>query len=408
MQPNPSDVIVVGGGPCGSFTALNLARLGCNVNVFEEHNEIGLPCHCAGHVSIIGLKRLGLHPLPSEVIENTFSGAIFHSPRGKKFRVHFSLPITCSINRVHFDKHLAKLAENAGANYFQNSRVESLVSEQGFVRGVVVKSGGDKERFAAKLVVDAEGVSSRILKQAKLYASSRHKFVRAVHTEVENVKDMETDTVEIFLSREYAPGFYAWLMPICDGKAKAGLATEKGNPKRLLRRFMLKHPTACKKLRGAKILRSSFHSIPLGGPIGKSFSNGFLAVGDVASQVKSTTGGGLILGMTGAKIAANVAYEALCEDEFSSEFLSKYQKRCDKEFGAEMRFMLKIRKMIDALPDDKLDDVIAFCARIGLDRTLRDLDDIDFQRRALFGTLWNPRMSLSLFLFLLLYLGAKR
>jgi len=37
-----SDVIVVGGGPCGSFTALNLAKLGVNVKVFEEHGEIGV------------------------------------------------------------------------------------------------------------------------------------------------------------------------------------------------------------------------------------------------------------------------------------------------------------------------------------------------------------------------------
>lgn len=42
-----SDVIVVGGGPCGSFVASNLAKLGFSVNVFEEHGETGIPSHCA-------------------------------------------------------------------------------------------------------------------------------------------------------------------------------------------------------------------------------------------------------------------------------------------------------------------------------------------------------------------------
>jgi flavin-dependent dehydrogenase len=50
MNPN-TDVAVVGGGPCGSFAALTAAKLGANVTVFEEHEEIGVPSHCAGHFS---------------------------------------------------------------------------------------------------------------------------------------------------------------------------------------------------------------------------------------------------------------------------------------------------------------------------------------------------------------------
>ena len=45
FQPstNSSDVIVVGGGPVGSFAAQNLAKLGVKVTVFEEHPSIGYP-----------------------------------------------------------------------------------------------------------------------------------------------------------------------------------------------------------------------------------------------------------------------------------------------------------------------------------------------------------------------------
>jgi digeranylgeranylglycerophospholipid reductase len=403
-----SDAIVVGGGPCGSFTALNLAKLGVDVNVFEEHAEIGVPCHCAGHLSIKGLKLLRLHPLPSEMVENVFYGAIFHSPKGRSFHVRFSSPVTCAVNRVLFDKYIAKMAEKAGAHYFLNSVVESVIIENGFVKAVIVRHGKVKERFSAKVVVDAEGISSRILRQAGLVAFDRHMFVKAVEAEVQNVQGLETGMVEVFLSRDYAPGFYAWLIPKGDGKAKVGLAARTGNPRELLQRLMLKHPTASKKLRSAKILQASFHSIPLGGPIPKTFSNGFLVVGDTASHVKPTTGGGVILGMTCANIAAEVACEALRNNDFSSDFLCKYQSRCNKTLGSDVKFMLRIKKMFDALPDDKIDDAINFCAKIRLDKALQNVEDIDFQGRSFLRMLWNPRMPTALFYFFLSCLFANR
>lgn len=403
-----SDAIVVGGGPCGSLAALNLAKLGVDVNVFEEHAEIGVPCHCAGHLSIKGLKLLGLHPLPSEIVENVFYGAIFHSPKGKSFHVRFSSPVTCAVNRVLFDKYIAKMAEKAGAHYFLNSVVESVIIENGFVKAVIVRREKVKKRFSAKVVVDAEGISSRILRQAGLIAFNRRMLVKAVEAEVESVQGLETGMVEVFLGRDYAPGFYAWLMPKGDGKAKVGLAAKTGNPRELLQRLMLRHPTASKKLRVARILQASFHSITLGGPIPKAFSNGFLVVGDAASQVKPTTGGGVIFGMTCARIAAEVAYEALSKNDFSSDFLCMYQSRFNKILGSDVKFMLRMKKMLDALPDDKIDDAINFCARIGLDKTLQKFEDIDFQGRSFLRMLWKPRMPIALFYFLLSCLFANR
>ncbi len=407
MEHDSSDVLVVGGGPSGSFTALNLAKLGCNVEVLEEDSGIGLPCHCAGHLSLRGLRRLGLYPLPRRVVENTYCGAIFHSPEGNQFRVHCSSPITCSVNRVLFDKYIAKLAQEAGVDYLLNSKVESLIIEEGFVKGVVTERERDKVRLPAKLVVDAEGVSSRIVKQTGLASPRHHMLLKAVETETENVRDTEEDTVEIFLGEKYAPGFYAWLMPTSDGKAKVGLAAERGNPRQLLKRLMFKHPVASEKLSKAKISHISFHSIPVGGPIPKTFLDGFLVVGDAASQVKPTTGGGVIFGMTCGRIAAETAYEALCKDDFSSDFLQIYQKRCQEKLEADIRFMLRIRRMLYALSDDKLDDLIDFFTKIGLEQTLQNLEEIDFQRLLLLRTLWNPRIVLAVSYLLLSYLQTK-
>ncbi|HLE74631.1 MAG TPA: NAD(P)/FAD-dependent oxidoreductase [Candidatus Bathyarchaeia archaeon] len=403
-----SDAIVVGGGPVGSFAALNLARLGAKVTVFEEHSAIGSPSHCAGHLSIRSLRNLGLYPLPRKIVENTFSMANFYSPMGTKLSVRLARPVTCAVNRTLFDRHLAEKAEAAGARYCLSSRVRSLLIDNGFVEGATVeRKDAGEEKVSAKIVVDAEGISSRLLRQTGLSTLNRDRLVYAVEAEVENVKNVELDAVEVFLGKNYAPGFYAWLMPKLDGTAKVGLATKTGNPKEFLQRLMLKHPVASKQLGSARITRIAFHPISLGGPIAKAYSNGFIAVGDVASQVKPTTGGGVVFGLTCARIAAQVANEAIRRNDVSSNCLQLYQKRCGDTLGFDFNVMLRMRRALDALSDERVDKALRFCARIGLNRTLEDVEEIDFQGQTLLKVMKKPSVFAALAYFLMLYLFAN-
>ena len=398
-----SDALVVGAGPCGSFTALKLAKLGTSVTVLEEHSQIGVPTHCAGHLSIRGLKQLGLHPLPTGIVENTFCGANFYSPKGNEFSVHVTQPVTCTVDRAEFDRYIAKKAKDAGASYSLSSRAEELILENAYAKGVITKREETTEHIRASLVVDAEGISARIMRQAGLPAP--HKLVKAVEAEVENLKDTESDTVDVYLGNSYAPGFYAWLIPKKNGKAKVGLATKTGNPRELLQKLMRKHPAASRKLQSARTIRTTFHLITLGGMTAQAYSNGFLAVGDTASQVKPTTGGGVILGMTCAQAAAEVAVEALRRSDFSKEFLTTYQRRCTELLGFDMNIMLRIRNTLDALPDRKVDHAIAMCSRLGLDKTLQIVKDIDFQGQTLLRAFRSPRMLTAMAYFLYAYLS---
>ena len=183
-----------------------------------------------------------------------------------------------------------------------------------------------KNALILRIVLDAEGVSSRLLKQTGLPALNSSGLVYAVEAEVDSVMDVELDAVEVYFGKAYAPGFYGWLIPRPDGSAKVGLATNKGDPREFLKRLMAKHPVASKQLAKAKITQVGYHAITLGGPINRSYTDGFLAVGDCASQVKPTTGGGVIFGLTCAKVAAEVASQALKQDDLSSNFLQNYQK----------------------------------------------------------------------------------
>ncbi len=402
-----SDALVVGGGPVGSFAAWNLARLGVKTMVLEEHAEIGVPSHCAGHLSIRSLRNLGLYPLPEGIVENTFSAATFYSHTGTAFSIRLKRSVTCAINREQFDKHLAKKAQTTGATYRLGSRVRSLLINEGIVGGVNVVQADDDETVEAKVVIDAEGISSRLLKETGLAGLNRERVVYAVEAEVENVKNLLTDAVEVFLGKEYAPGFYAWIIPRSDGTAKIGLAAKTGNPKVLLQKFILKHPVASKHLARAKILTTAYHPITLGGPIPKAYANGFVVVGDVASQVKPTTGGGVIFGLTCAQIAAETISEALQYNNVNAGFLRQYQKRCNDKLGFDFSVMLRARGFLDSLSDFQIDRILHTCKRLGLDEALRDVDEIDFQGKLLLQMLRKPAAVTALAYFLLLYLSAN-
>jgi len=348
-----------------------------------------------------------LYPLPDGIVENTFSKANFHSPMGTAFSVRLERPVTCALNRELFDKFLAEKAEVAGARYHMGSRVRSLILDDGFVKGVNIEREGDVESVEAKVVVDAEGISSRFVKEAGLAAPQGGCLVHAVEAEVENVGNLEADEVEVFLGKEYAPGFYGWIMPLSNGRAKVGLAAKTGNPKDLLQRLMFKHPVASKLLKGSRNKQLSFHPITLGGPIDKTYANGFLAVGDAASQVKPTTGGGVIFGLTCAQIAAETASGAIRQNDVSLGFLQQYQKRCSDKLGFDFNVMLRVRRFLDSLSDEKIDDILRACNKLGLGKALKDLDEIDFQGKMLLGMMTKPAAYAAFAYLLRLYLSAN-
>ncbi len=402
-ESQQADAVIVGAGPVGSYTALRLAKLGVKAHVYEEHPAVGLPSHCAGHISIHSLKALGYYPLPNGIVENTFNAANFYSQSGTKFSLKLKTPVTCALDRAKFDQYIARQAEAAGATFHLDTRVQSLALEGGFVKGINLQDG---TKIASKITIDTEGVSSRLLRQAGLKALNPKGLVYAVETEVDNVTDVKEHAVEVYMGSS-APGFYGWLIPRPDGTAKLGLATDHGNPQAYLQRLMTKHPVASRQLKGAKITKTSYHAITLAGPISKAYANGFLAVGDVASQVKPTTGGGVIFGLTCGEIAAEVAKTAIEHNDFSSGILSLYQKRCNEALNFDVAFMLRLRRFLNSLSDERWDNVLRFCNRLGVDKALSDVEEIDFQGRMMLQVAAKPQMLAALAYFGLLYLSAN-
>jgi hypothetical protein len=84
-----------------------------------------------------------------------------------------------------------------------------------------------------------------------------------------------------------------------------------------------------------------------------------------------------------------------------------YQKRCEGKLGFDFSVMLRLRRFLDSLSDEKLDEVLRFCARMGLDKALSNVEEIDFQGQLLLKIVTKPAMFAALAYFLKLYLSAN-
>jgi flavin-dependent dehydrogenase len=124
-------------------------------------------------------------------------------------------------------------------------------------------------------------------------------------------------------------------------------------------------------------------------------------VGDAASQVKPTTGGGVVMGLNCAKIAGKTAYQAIKHEDYSENFLSLYQQKWHKAIGFDMTVMRQIRLMLNRLSDDKLDKLISLCSELHMDEKLQKVKDIDFQGKALLPVFKSPNIWTVAFYFFL-------
>jgi hypothetical protein len=69
--------------------------------------------------------------------------------------------------------------------------------------------------------------------------------------------------------------------------------------------------------------------------------------------------------------------------------------------------MLRMRKFLDALSDERVDKALRFCATLGLDKTLLNIEEIDFQGQTLLKVIKKPSTLAALVYFLMLYLSGN-
>lgn len=383
----------MGCGVSGASAAIAAARRGISVTIFEEHQKVGEPSHCSGHVGILAFKRFA-PSLPSRIIENEIKGAIFHSPSGKPLVLHRSKPVTWVLNRTQFDKHMASLATKSGATLRLNARVESFERSNGDLK---LKIAG-QHVFTSKMLVDASGCGASISKYVGLPQPSRGRLVNSAQFSVDHLVDVDEDFAEVYFGQSFAPGFFGWIIPRRDGSAKVGIAAGgRVNVRECFEHFIHNHPVVSAKLRHAKRLTTPmYHPIPVGGASNHTYADNILAVGDAASQVKPTTGGGIVFGLACGRLAGETAAGAVRDKNTSARRLSDYEKRWHRLIGFDLAAMSWLRRLLYRLPDSHLDRIFRISGKLDADDVLSKTADIDFQGRTLLSLARDPRLFITL------------
>ena len=77
-------------------------------------------------------------------------------------------------------------------------------------------------------------------------------------------------------------------------------------------------------------------------------------IGDVAGQVKPTTGGGIYYAMKSSDIASEIVIDALNNNIFSEKKLSIYSKKWNQIFKNELRIGLFARQFYESLNNNDI------------------------------------------------------
>jgi digeranylgeranylglycerophospholipid reductase len=340
-----ADVAIVGAGPAGSTAAEVIAAAGLEVALIDRKAEIGTPVQCGGFLpetqelnELMPLARLprNLIEVPERSILHRTRLQRVYAPSGisKEFAVAGRV-----VDRRAFDRHLAARAARAGTRILPATRAF-------FSWPSLNLSGRFSGNLDAKVIIGADGPHSSI---ARAIGVPGQEMGICMEYEMANV-DIDPDAVEMYFGTQYAPGGYAWIIPLGSDIANVGVGVRTsflGGLKlpTVLEKFVREHPVVGGRLKKGEILAVMRGSVPAGGMPNSIQKDNVLLAGDAAGHVMATSGGGIPLAMVAGRIAGEVA---ACFVTGQTD-LADYKRRINSEFGKQLERSVQIRRMVDVV-----------------------------------------------------------
>ena len=360
-------LVIVGGGPAGLKTAIEALKRGFEkeIVIFEEDEWIGRPPHCAGLVSVRCLKEFS-PKIPSKIIVNRIKGARVFFANSGELIVSKKGYVAYVLDREELDSYLANQAVKAGANIVMNAKVTNI---EGGDKGKVLLSNGAIYRFSVAII--ATGAREELA--SKLGFGQFKGKLPALQWEMEKIKDLDPDLVEIYLGTKFSKGLFAWIIPLSDDKARVGVATAK-NPLLRLEYMTKKEPLTSYRFSGAKVTKVYGGIVITLGGGRRLVKDNVAIIGDVAGQTKPTTGGGLYY----IDIASKALGKALSKGR-----LDAYSKDWWRKMRSELRLQLTLRLFLNKIRDDDLATIYRILKDIDFEYKASSKGDMDFQSNLL-------------------------
>ena len=312
------DVLVVGGGPAGLTAARVASELGADVLLLEKKSYFGTPYS----------RWMKDSPYLKRVFKAIGMGSVLTPVYG--FRVYDykdeeyqEIPAkgwgAYNVDAVRFCQGLAWQAAEAGARLELGQKVLGFIREEGTVVGVHTA----KENYRSRVVLCADGLASILIGLSKGVIESpygeREKLTTGINMELVGVEDIEPGWQEIHPWENDLSDGLQLLLPLDRGFCGASFDNlEHFHEMRKGSR------TLSRKLRNAQIAKRfvAVDRVIRGSPMNKVSFDGLLFCGEAAG-----THSGLRV-MISADKAAQIATQAVTENNVSAERLSEYDKWC--------------------------------------------------------------------------------
>jgi len=345
-------VVIVGGGPAGSVTALLLARAGLDVRVIERARFPRTKV-CGEYLNsgaVEALARLGLLDGVRAVAAGLRGVRLV--PSGvAAVALAFPRPaLACA--RAELDAVLLAAAAAAGAA-IEQARVEDLLVEQGRCVGVRVRTAaGDLEERPARVVVGADGIGSVVARKLGLTVPYARGARYAIGGHYAGIGTFD-GCIEMYVGG----GAYFALNPLSDVRTNVMVVV----PRERLGRWSADvdagiGEAAAALAGGARSFGEAARigprvSIgPLGHRVRRPWAPGALLVGDAAGFLDPFTGQGVFLALTGAERAAAAVLAALRAPECEAAHFAAYGRWRDADFVWRRRLARAVALLVDVPP----------------------------------------------------------
>jgi digeranylgeranylglycerophospholipid reductase len=378
------DVVVVGGGPTGLYSALLLAEEGFDVVLLEEHATLGAPTHCTG---IVSDELSDLFKIPESLVLSRPTGCLIHSPSDRVFPFASTGERIAVIDRREFDRELGAAAQRAGVEIRTGFRAERLHPDL-----TSIQIEGSAGALRARVCVLACGVGYGLQRQLGLELPSR--FLHSAQLEVDTPE--APPMVELYLGRAVAPDGFGWAVPVMRGeqpRMKVGVVA-RGDAEQCLGR-LLAAPGVSERVTAppeAPIRRL----LPLA-PARRTYGHHVLTVGDAAGLTKPTTGGGIFYGLLSGLLAAETLTGALRRDRLAAGDLRTYEDRWRARLGPHLQISSWVRGLFTRLTDQELETLLEALASEDVQSVIRHTARFNWHGELIRSLLCQPGVKATMF-----------
>lgn len=351
------DVIVIGGGPAGSATALFLADCGYEVILLDQarfpRDKI-----CGEFISPAAdsiLERLGVLSAIEALSPVRLSGVSISSNEKTGFAVQYpSLPGTnrpmtsLSLPRMVFDRLLIERVGQKGVIVKEGHKVTDFIVEEEQVVGVRgLDAAKTPFEFRASVVVDAGGRNGISLRRFGLKKKNRGSGKVALAAHWTTLQPLGK-----YCAMHISHPGYTGIASTGPGQVNVVLVVDKKSLKgendlhdfyvrtvlkNQLRRNLLGQAEVEEKVRIVDSLAFSVRPPKIGG---------LVLVGDASGFIDPFTGEGIYLSLRSAEIASEVIDLCFKRKDFSRGALAVYEQKRKKEFNKKFLLSKIFQRLI--------------------------------------------------------------